>query len=200
MSMKRYFRLFLKSKILFPVFITALIINATLFIGLPYLFEKRVTNTVTRYSINAINQIKLVRLYYMTAVVEDLNKFAPNISLDSSHWGIDGKVPLPSAMVHDLSTIFNENSGIRFNVYSEYPFKNRKDRLLTPSQKEAIKYTQQNPEGMYIKKDVIDGKRVLRVAMADFMTMQTCVDCHNSHPDRTWEAGKWKLGDKKEVC
>ena len=50
-----------------------------------------------------------------------------------------------------------------------------------------------------IKKDFIDNKPVLRVAITDIMTDQTCVDCHNSHPERTWTSDKWKVGDKRGV-
>jgi signal transduction histidine kinase len=31
------------------------------------------------------------------------------------------------------------------------------------------------------------------------MTDQACVDCHNSHPERTWASDKWKVGDKRGV-
>jgi C4-dicarboxylate-specific signal transduction histidine kinase len=51
----------------------------------------------------------------------------------------------------------------------------------------------------YIGRDVINGVPVLRVAITDFMTDPSCVSCHNVHKDKTWEQGKWKLGDKRGV-
>ena len=84
-------------------------------------------------------------------------------------------------------------------LYSEYPFKNRANRVLTPFQKEAIKFTQENPDGLYVKRDILNGEKVLRVATTDFMNKKSCVSCHNSHVDRTWEEGYWKLGDKRGI-
>jgi C4-dicarboxylate-specific signal transduction histidine kinase len=87
-----------------------------------------------------------------------------------------------------------------FRFYSNYPFKNRADRVLDDFQKEALYYVEQNDYGIYHKRDTIDGKQVLRVAVADFMSDQACVDCHNNSPLKTWEEdSKWKLGDKRGV-
>ncbi|MEA1914752.1 MAG: PAS domain S-box protein, partial [Campylobacterota bacterium] len=83
--------------------------------------------------------------------------------------------------------------------YSNYPFLNRKDRVLTPFQKKAILEVEKNKDGLYIQKDIIDGKPVLRVAIADYLVQSTCVDCHNSHKLKDWESNKWKLGDKRGV-
>jgi len=88
---------------------------------------------------------------------------------------------------------------VKFNLYSEYPFKPKSNRVLTPKQKEILKYTQESEDGLYIGRDVIDGVQVLRVAVTDFMTAPSCVSCHNTHPDRTWGKNKWKLGDKRGV-
>ncbi len=180
--------------------IVALIIMVTsLFFFIPYITEKYTIATIIKHSKNAVEQIKLTRAYYVDVVVKDVKKFAPNLEFHYDHWGVDGRLPLPTTTVHDLSEIFSKKTGIKYNLYSDYPFLNRKDRVLTPFQKEAIKHTKESENGIYIKRDILDGKEVLRVATTDYMTDISCVNCHNEHVDRTWEKDKWNLGDKRGV-
>ena len=187
------------SKILTPVILASVIIISTLFFFIPYITEKNTIDAVIRNSINSVAKIKLTRAYYVENVVKDIKKYAPNIIFHYNHEGINGKIPLPTTTIHNLSKIFSEQSGLKYDIYSEYPFFNRKNRVLTPFQKEAIIWTKKNPNGIYIKRDKIDGKAVLRVAVTDYMTSRACVNCHNNHPERTWKQGKWKVGDKRGV-
>lgn len=155
--------------------------------------------TIMDHSLRSVEQIKLTRAYYVENVVRDLKKYAPNIQFSYKHEGVNGIVPLPTTLIRNLSDVFSEHTGTKYRLYSEFPFKNRIDRSLTAFQKEAIHFTQQNPDGIYVKRDVVNGEPVLRVAVTDYMTSKACVECHNNHPDRTWEKGKWKLGDKRGV-
>ncbi len=188
-----------KTNIFKPLLLTAAIMIAVLAVYIPYITDKNSIKTITEHSLNAVKQIKLTRAYYVDSVVKDIKEFAPNIKFSYQHEGINGIIPLPTTVIHDLSGIFSEKTGIKYNLYSEFPFKNRADRNLTKFQKEALYYTKKNPDGIYVKRDMMDGEPVLRVAVTDFMTSQACVNCHNAHPDRTWEMGKWKLGDKRGV-
>ena len=199
MTLKKFFKSMSKSKIITPILVASVIIISILFFFIPYITEINTINSLIRSSKNAVTQIQLTRAYYVESVVRDIKKFAPNIQFHYNHKGVNGKIPLPTTTIHDLSKIFSENTGIKYNLYSEFPFRNRKNRVLSKFEKEAIKYTKQNSDGMYVKRDNIDGKEVLRVAVADYMTSQACVDCHNSHPDRTWKLNKWQLGDKRGV-
>ncbi len=188
-----------KTNIFKPLLLTAALMILILSIYIPYITDKNSIKTITEHSLNAVKQIKLTRAYYVDNVVKDIKEYAPNIKFSYQHQGVNGVIPLPTTVIHDLSGIFSDKTGIKYNLYSEFPFKNRADRNLTKFQKEALFYTQQNPDGVYVKRDTMNGEPVLRVAVTDFMTSQACVDCHNSHPDRTWELGKWKLGDKRGV-
>ena len=199
LSLKRINNQVIRKNIFKPIIATTLIMIGVLIYYIPYVSDKNSINTITKNSLQSVEQIKLTRAYYVNSVVKDIKKHAPNIKFSYDHEGVNGVIPLPTTTIHDLSKIFSENTGIRYSLYSEYPFKNRSDRVLTSFEKEAIKYTKKNPDGTYTKKDTIDGKPVLRVAVTDFMTDKACVSCHNSHPDRTWDKGKWKLGDKRGV-
>jgi len=181
------------------IVLSAIVMSIVLFFFIPYITEKYTIESIINNSKNSVEQIKLTRAYYVDSIVDDVKKYAPNLSFSYDHEGINGRLPLPTTTIHDLSKIFSENTGIKYNLYSNYPFKNRERRVLTKFQKQAIRYTQENPQGLYIKRDIVDGKEVLRVAVTDYMTSQSCVNCHNNHPDRIWEKGKWKLGDKRGV-
>ncbi len=170
-----------------------------LFVYIPKITEQNTIDTVVRNSENTVAQIKLTRAYYVDSVVKDVKKFAPNLTFDYDHYGTNGKLPFPTSTIHDLSKIYSDNTGLTFHFYSEYPFKPKANRVLTPLQHEVIEYIKKDENTMWIKRDTIDGKPVLRVAVVDYMTDPSCVSCHNSHKDRTWEEGHWKLGDKRGI-
>lgn len=189
----------LKNRVIVSIILISFIILGTLFIYIPKVTEQNIINTVIRNSKNTVEQIKLNRAYYLESVVKDIKKHAPNIKFDYNHMGADGKLPFPTTTIHDLSKIYSDNTGLTFHFYSKYPFSPKQDRVLSDTQTEALNFIKENESGMWVKRDTLNGKEVLRVAVADYMTDQTCVDCHNSHKDRTWPENFWKLGDKRGV-
>lgn len=193
---------FLKSKVILPIVLVAITIIVFLFFFIPKLTEENLIDLSIRKAKVDVEKILLTREYYTKYIVGDIKQFAPNIEFHYDHFGINGKIPFPTTTIHDLSTIFSNNSdiGMTFRFYSHYPFKNRADRVLDEFQKEALYYVEQNDYGIYYKRDNIDNSEVLRVAVADYMSDQACVDCHNNNPYKTWtEENRWKLGDKRGV-
>ncbi len=196
--MEKFLKILKTSKILIPVFVTSLFLGAFLFYYIPSIMEEGLIKNIVRHSKNAVERLQMEREYYTLSVVRDVKKFAPQLSFDYNHEGVDGKLPFPTTTIHDLSKMYSKRSSVKFSLYSEYPFLNRKDRVLTPFQKEALEKVKANG-GLYYKKDFVDGKPVLRVAVADYMVQQACVDCHNSHKLKNWPDNQWKLGDMRGV-
>jgi signal transduction histidine kinase len=188
----------LKNKILISVVLVSAVVLISLFLIIPKLTEKNTIELIKNNSIDTVEQIKLTREYYLKNVVKDIKEFAPNIKFDYGHKGVNGVLPFPTTTIHDLSHIFSANTHSQFRFYSEYPFKPKEATPLDAKQKEILAFTQNDADGIYVGLDTIDGKPVVRVAVTDFMTDQSCVDCHNAHPDRTWEKD-WKLGDRRGV-
>ncbi len=186
------------SKILLPIFVISLFLGLFLFFYIPQTMENGIIKNIVKHSKDSVVRLQLQREYYVSAVVGDVKKFAPKLSFDYAHEGVDAKLPFPTTTVHDLSNMYSQRSDVKFALYSNYPFLNRKSRVLTPFQKEAIREVQKAEDGLYYKKDVIDGKEVLRVAVADYMVLEGCVSCHNSHKLKDWDF-EWKLGDKRGV-
>ncbi|MCK9337504.1 MAG: DUF3365 domain-containing protein [Arcobacteraceae bacterium] len=191
-----------QSRLILPVVIVAVFIIAFLFVFIPKITEQNLIEASIRHAQVDVEKIIMTREYYTRSVVSDIKNYAPNIEFHYDHFGINGKIPFPTTTIHDLSEIFSENKniGMIFRFYSNYPFKNRADRVLDDFQKEALDFVDKNDDGIYSKRDIVDGKEVLRVAVADFMSDQACVDCHNTNALKTWnEENKWKLGDKRGV-
>jgi len=161
--------------------------------------EEDMIENMVIHSKEDVERLQLQREYYVTSVVKDIKKFAPNIKFSSKHEGVNGVIPYPTTVIHDLTALYSKRTDVKFFLYSEYPFLNRKDRVLSPFQKKAIKMVEKSTEGIYYQKDFINGKEVLRVAVADYMTKKACVECHNHSSLRNWKADKWKLGDKRGV-
>jgi methyl-accepting chemotaxis protein len=163
-----------------------------------YISSQQKKNTIETATISAkstIEQFKTLRAYYTENVIKKTKE--AGLKADFDHKGIAGVVPLPATMIHDLSEILNKKEGgARLNLYSTYPFPNRKDRALDGVALEALEEIQKNNDLVYVK--VIEEKDLLnvRVAIADKMG-DACVACHNNHPLSPKK--DWKVGDVRGV-
>src|SRR5262249_57579376 len=54
-----------------------------------------------------------------------------------------------------------------------------------------------NPQETFSRQEMLDGKQVVRVAVADVMAVQACVNCHNTIAGSPKK--DWKLGDVRGV-
>jgi methyl-accepting chemotaxis protein len=100
-----------------------------------------------------------------------------------NHAGVPGTIPLPATFIHDLSKLLQKED-TSVNLYSGFPFPNRKERKPDSFQQKAWEYLSKNPDGIFVHQEKQGGKEVVRVAMADKMAAQGCVNCHNAHPQR----------------
>jgi methyl-accepting chemotaxis protein len=140
-------------------------------------------------------QFKIIRTYYSENVVNKVNKegtFKPSID----HKDDAKAIPLPATMIHDLSLLLSKQD-TTLNLYSGYPFPNRKDRQLDEFQQKAWDYLSNNPQGFLSQNETRDGKNIVRVAVADTMVTQACVNCHNATPGSPKR--DWKIGDVRGV-
>jgi len=168
-------------------------------VALLYLIPGQMKNSANRGAIvsaeQTVNQFKTLREYYVQNVIKPVlasKELRPAID----HQNDDKAVPLPATMIHDLGQLL-EKEGTSIKLYSAYPFPNRQSRQLDSFEKRAWEFLSNNPDGIFHEESTKNGKRSLRVALADKMVSQACVDCHNSHP-QTPKTG-WKLGDVRGV-
>src|SRR5262249_23459278 len=110
-----------------------------------------------------------------------------------------GAIPIPATFTIELGQQISDRSdtGAQIRLYSDYPFRSRRnagprDQL----QREALARLREKAEEPVYEFGEYKGRPVLRYATARLM-QQTCVSCHNEHPDspRT----DWKVGDLRGV-
>ena len=162
---------------------------------IPKEIQQRAVEGATAASKQTAHQYKTLRKYYVENIVAKV-KANSDMKPGINHKGDAKTFPLPATMIHDLSVLL-KNEGTTVNLYSAYPFPNRKSRVLDSFQNEAWDYLKKNPDSVYVAETVKDGKNLVRVAIADTMIGEGCVSCHNSHPD-TPRTG-WKLGDVRGI-
>ena len=106
-----------------------------------------------------------------------------------------GAIPLPATMTIDLGNHISEKSasGMRVRLYSDHPFRPRTDGgPRDVFEREALDKLLANPDEPFWSFEDVEDRPSLRYATARRMD-QTCVRCHNGHPDSPKK--DWKVGD-----
>jgi methyl-accepting chemotaxis protein len=142
-----------------------------------------------------VGQFRTLRGYYTKAVVAKVTK-GSSLKAGFDHQDKADAIPLPATMIQDLSALLQQQ-GTSIKLYSPYPFPNRATRRLDDFATSAWDALSRNPDAVFSRREIVDGKETLRVALADRMSDASCVACHNTL------AGSpkmdWKLGDVRGV-
>ena len=178
-----------------PIVVTVITLTFIAFFYLPILSSKNQENKIIDESLTLVNYLKTFRSYYSNDVVKKL-KDKTDIVVSYDHEYSSNTIPLPATTIYNLSEKLTQNRGIKINFYSDYPFPNRKSRVLDDYQKKSIEYLRKNPTDIFINEDFINGQKVLRVSVVDIMS-QDCVNCHNNRVDTP--KNDWKVGDVRGV-
>ncbi|MBP9490397.1 MAG: response regulator [Aliarcobacter sp.] len=147
-------------------------------------------------STQVVDYLKTFRSYYNEFIVSKMAQKS-NIRVDYNHEFSSDTIPLPATTIHNLSDRLVKNQDIRINFFSDYPFPNRSNRVLDDFQKSSMEYLRKNPNTFYTKEDIVNGKKVFRVAYPDIMVSQNCINCHNNRVDSPKH--DWKLNDVRGV-
>jgi len=161
----------------------------------PWVFNESTVKEATLVAKNTAQQYSLLRSYYTKNVIGKLTK-STEISAASNYHNQENTIPLPATMIHELGEL-SKTTGLQIKLYSAFPFPDRSARTLDTFQQQAWNKLNDNPNQPYIASQTINGIHLVRVAIADLLTEQACVDCHNSHP-QTPKVG-WQLGDVRGV-
>ena len=194
--MKKILNQLFKESMVGPVGIITLIMIIGLLYLVPYLSQEQSKKDAFQESKRLISYIKTFRSYYAKNILKKINLYS-DLYANFDHKDKEKVVPLPATLVHDLGALFTKRSNTKVQMYSDFPFPNRKDRVLDSFQKEALAFVLKNPQKTFSKEDTIDGKKVFRTAIPDYLSAQSCVDCHNYRPDTP--KSTWKLGDVRGV-
>jgi len=161
----------------------------------PPAITRSAVDEAIRSNLQTAAQFKTVRAYYTDNVVNKLVKQGV-VTATFDHKAEGKAIPLPATMMHDLSDLL-AGKATTVNLYSKYPFPNRKERRLDEFQQQAWDFLVADPAATFARTEERDGKRVVRVAVADTMSGQGCINCHNTSP--LSPKTDWKIGDVRGV-
>ena len=182
-------------RIILPVPITLLIVVGVIWATMPRLMESTAVRDAFLANQQVASQFKTIRGYYSEFVVNKVLQTGA-IKASHDHRGKDGVIPIPATLMHDLSGLLAA-SDTSISLYSKYPFPGRKDRKLDEFQTEAWDFLVANPKGVFSREVMLNGKHFVRTGVADTMSAQSCVNCHNSDPNSPKR--DWNLGDVRGV-
>lgn len=162
---------------------------------LPLAIRAGALETAERSNLEVINHVKMVRGYYTQNILSRVTVDG-HIKPGMDYLKNRNEIPLPATLVKDLSKLM-ERASTTLSLVSPYPWPHRADRQMSDFERKAWEEFQIDPDKIVSREERIDGKRVLRLAVADRMTSQTCVNCHNSDPASARR--DWKVGDVRAV-
>ncbi len=109
-------------------------------------------------------------------------------------------LPLPATLTIDLGKSISERSesGMQVRLYSDYPWRFRKDREpLDEFEREALRRLREDPDEPVYNFETYQGRPVLRYAIARRFR-ESCLGCHNKDKVNS-PKHDWKVGDVRGV-
>src|SRR5262245_46726960 len=182
-------------RLILPLPLTILLAILLIWAIVPRIVASVAVNDAVLANQQAAAELKIIRTYYSDNV---FNKFVKGGTFKATHdhQVNNAAIPLPATFLHDLSGALKSNDST-ISLYSQYPFPDRKDRKLDAFQQEAWSYLNAHPGEIFSRTETRDGKEIVRVAVADKMSGQSCINCHNSDPRSP--KTDWKLNDVRGV-
>jgi PAS domain S-box-containing protein len=141
--------------------------------------------------------IREVRTLYSNEVVDRVRPL--DILATHDYATRERAIPLPATLTMLLGRRLTErHAGAHVRLLSDHPFRRESGRLrqLDAFESAALGELRQFPARIVSRFEDYEGRPSLRVAVADVM-QQSCVDCHNQHPDSP--KTDWKVGDVRGI-
>jgi class 3 adenylate cyclase len=139
-----------------------------------------------------------IRDFYAMDVVGHVLKAHTQTIVTPDFETIPGAIPIPATFSLELGRVIGANQGnIQYRFVSDYPFRHRAPHLLDAFERSALASFRAAP----IRRSMVDvswhglDNRVRLVA--PIIMGQTCVACHNTHPDSPKR--DWKVGDVRGI-
>ena len=139
------------------------------------------------------------RIFYNEQILPKARDAGLHISHD--HTNDPHAIPLPATVMRSLGEMTQgEADSSEFRLYSDQPFRFRSaaESRLDEFEQEAARFLSNNPNQTFGRRVTIEGRDYYRLAVADVMHQQGCINCHNNHPDSP--KNDWQLGDVRGVA
>jgi methyl-accepting chemotaxis protein len=185
-------RLGVRGKLLLPIILFTLLVGVGVAWYGRHLAGRQAVQTALEEARRLSNHVLTLREYYTTHVVARARTRQLEVAADYA--SKPGAIPLPATMVHELNDALNKKEGYTVRLYSKFPFPQRPNGAARDAfEEEALAFLGGNPTGEFWRQEDYQGVAAVRYVRADVMVAQTCVSCHNSHPDSPKK--DWRLGD-----
>ncbi len=158
------------------------------------LSEQLVRSTAVESAAQHADMLQAVQDFYSSAIVQ---RVSGDVHATHLYREELGAIPVPATFTIDLCRYLHEQSltGTAAKLYSDHPW--RPDvSPLDDFQRTALQSLTTHPEEPFFRFTEYRDRAVLRYATARVM-QQSCVDCHNTHPDSPKK--DWQLGDVRGV-
>ena len=135
------------------------------------------------------------RNFYSSRVLPVVREHS-QLAITHDYKQLQGALPIPATLTLDLvEEIAKSNPEMNLRLVSQYPFPWRKI-TLDSFEKEALAALQASGKNEFLRLDDAPGGKLLRYA-APIRLAESCVGCHNSHPDSPKR--DWKEGDVRGI-
>jgi len=125
--------------------------------------------------------IQADRNIYTTEVVERMQLRGTVFA--SENWRETGKLPLPAQfMIEAGRLVAAERNGVRFRLISSWAI-NKKNGPATDFERTGLTEILVNPDRPYTGVTTEGGTRYFQALYPDKAVSQTCIGCHNAHPN-----------------
>ena len=125
--------------------------------------------------------IQADRTFYTTEIVERMQM--RGIVVASENWREMAKLPLPAQFLMEAGRLISqEGSGLRIRLISNWAI-NKANRPTSEFEQKGLTEVLGNPESPYTATVTRDGSAVFQAIYADKAVSQSCVGCHNAHPN-----------------
>jgi serine/threonine protein kinase len=184
------------------VVVSVLLIVVTLGSGiglwhLSRLSERLVRSTAMESAAQETEILDELNNFYSARVVDRVKPFG--VKATNDYAASPGTIPLPATLTIDLGNHISEHSqrGMQVRLYSDHPFRSRENGGPQDDfERYALETLREHPDRPVVRFEKIQGRPVLRYATARVMK-ESCVKCHNEHPDSTKR--DWKVNDVRGV-
>lgn len=182
-------------KMLLPTPIVIGLSMAAVALFVPPMIQEGVHSLAKETALERVKQFRTVRGIYSRDIVKKVAAH-PDFTASPLHIDQANIIPVPATFIHNISEAISQE-GLSLKFYSPYPFKNRAGRKLDAFAQKAWVQLINDPKTVVTEESKVNGKTVVRVAVGDTLSQDTCVNCHNSHP--LSEKRDWKLGDLRGI-
>lgn len=127
--------------------------------------------------------IQADRTFYTTEVVERMQM--RGVVVASENWKERGTLPLPAQFLAEAGLLMREErNGIRVRLLSNWAI-NKRNRPTTEFERAGLTEILVNSDRPYTSVVTEDGSPYFQALYPDKAVSQTCIGCHNAHPNST---------------